>query len=72
MVYKCKKDYYQAVIQFYGTCVLKGMSKGDANKATREKFSISSPDTIYKIIRRVIQRRNEENATASPCTSERR
>ena len=60
MIYKCKMDYYKAVIQFYGDCVVNGMSKGEANKATREHFSIASPDTLYKIIRRV-KRRNEEN-----------
>jgi len=61
MVYKCKMDYYQAVLQFYGDCIANGMLKGQANKETREKFSISSPDTIYKIIRRVVRRRNETN-----------
>ena len=59
MVYKCKTDYYHAVIQFYGDCIVSGMSKGEANKATREQFTIASPDTVYKIIRRV-KRRNEE------------
>ena len=59
MVYKSKMEYYQAVIQYYGDCVAQGMSKTEANTATREHFSIASPDTIYKIIRRVIKRRNE-------------
>ena len=54
-------DYYQDVIQFYGDCIVKGMMKGEANKATREKFSISSPDTVYKIIRRVKRRIEERN-----------
>ena len=61
MVYKCKMDYYQDVIQFYGDCIVKGMMKGEANKATREKFSIASPDTVYKIIRRVKRRIEERN-----------
>ena len=61
MVYKSKMEYYRTVIQFYGDCIAKGMLKGEANKATREKFSIASPDTIYKIIRRVVKRRSDEN-----------
>ena len=60
MVYKSKMDYYCSVIQFYGDCIKSGMLKGEANRVTREKFSIASPDTIYKIIRRVIKRRSEE------------
>lgn len=59
MVYKSKMEYYQAVIQYYGECVSKGMSKTEANTMTREHFTIASPDTIYKIIRRVIKRRSE-------------
>ena len=62
MIYKCKKDYYQAVVQFYGDCIVSGMKKGEANMATREKFSIASPDTIYKIIRRVKRRFEEVNS----------
>ena len=61
MVYKCKMEYYQAVLQYYGDCIAKGMLKGEANRMTREKFSIASPDTIYKIIRRVVKRRSSEN-----------
>ena len=62
MIYKSKNQYYQAVIQFYGDCIVSGMTKGQANSATRERFSIASPDTIYKIMRRVIyNRRNDDN-----------
>ena len=59
MVYKSKKEYYQAVIQFLGDCIMSGMSKGQAVTATQEKFSIASHDTVYKIIRRVIRRHEE-------------
>ena len=59
MVSKKKVEYYREVIQFYGDCIAGGMSKTEANAETRKNFSISSPDTIYKIIRRVIKRRNE-------------
>ena len=52
-------DYYNAVIQYYGNCIASGMPKGEANRATREKFTIASPDTVYKIIRRVIKRRSD-------------
>lgn len=60
MVYKSKKEYYQAVIQFLGDCLMNGMPKGQAVAATQEQFSIASHDTVYKIVRRVIRRHEEQ------------
>lgn len=59
MIYKRKTEYYEAVLKYYNNCISKGMLKGEANRVTREHFFISSPDTIYKISRRV-NPRNEE------------
>ena len=60
MVYKNKKEYDQAVIQFVGDCVMSGMSKHEAVAAAQEKFTIGSPATVYCIVRRVIGRRRFE------------
>ena len=52
MVYKCKRDYDRAVLQFVGDQMMSGKSKVRAIEAAQDKFYIGSPATVYLCIRR--------------------
>ena len=62
MVYKCKRDYDRAVLQFVGDEVMKGKSKVRAVEAAQDKFYIASAATVYLCIRRAREHwRREHN-----------
>ena len=62
MVYKSKKEQYQAIVQFVGDLMTKnGMKKSDAVNLAMYKFNILTQATVYRAIRRCIEIHEEES-----------
>ena len=59
MIYKSKIDKDQAILQYVGDCISKGVKKSQAIIMAQDKFCIGSPATVYLAIRRTIKRRQE-------------